>query len=253
MILALTLFFAANEPKNIKVLTDIQRPQLIPAMAFMANSLGVTCSYCHTAQWESDDKPAKTAARRMIVMQRAINEQQYGGKLTVTCNTCHQGKPVPPATPDVANAGWNDHPATPAPVSISGEEAASRLPQTAATKRVVRGTVERYNGRDAPKSAPFTLTLERGAAPKYDTELSHPPEAMRALALYLVEAVPPEKLHGERWTFTNGAIIRERETPTPLGTLPERIEYGDLRGGLPYRARWMRADYRVTFTVDAIE
>ena len=49
---------------------------------------------------------------------------------------------------------------------------------------------------------------------------------------------------------------RHRETPTPLGVLPDEVDYADYRdaGGvpLPYFARWSRADYRVTFTIDTI-
>src|SRR5688572_26924242 len=93
--------------KNIKVLQGLPTSQLIPTMAFMANSLGVTCAHCHGRDWASDEKPAKNAARQMITLQRSINQSHYSGKLVVTCNTCHQGEVIPAATPDVASAGWN--------------------------------------------------------------------------------------------------------------------------------------------------
>jgi hypothetical protein len=266
LIAALALLAAAPPPdlpveqtkKNIKVLQGLPSSQLIPVMAFMSNSLGVTCAHCHTKDWESDEKPEKNAARKMIALQRVINEQQFGGKLAVTCNTCHQGRAKPPATPDLAYAGWNVRPAAPAPETIAGEEAIARLPETPGnvTRRVIRGTVERYNGRDAPKSAPFTLTVDGGAV-KYDTELSHPPEASRALAIYLLPRPRPERVAGERWTIGANAIRRMRETPTPLGNLPDAIDYTDFRetagGRLPFRAQWSRADYRVTFTVEEVQ
>jgi len=108
-------FLAAQTPdlpveqtkKNIKVLTGVPSSQLIPTMAFMANSLGVTCANCHAQAYESDEKPAKDAARRMIALQRELNAKYYDGKTVVTCNTCHQGRVTPAATPDLANAGWN--------------------------------------------------------------------------------------------------------------------------------------------------
>src|SRR4051794_28751965 len=148
--------------KNIKVLQGLPSSQLIPVMAFMSNSLGVTCAHCHAKAWESDEKPAKETARKMIAMERTINEQQFGGKLTVTCNTCHQGRVKPIAIPDVANASWNARPAPAVKVSIAAEEAIGRFPKTPAevTRRVVQGTVERYNGRDEPVSGPFTLTID---------------------------------------------------------------------------------------------
>ena len=240
--------------KNIKVLQGLPSSQLIPVMAFMSNSLGVTCAHCHGKEWESDEKPAKDAARKMIALQRSLNEQHYGGKVVVTCNTCHQGRVATVPTPDVANAGWNAHPTAP-PDFVAGEEVLGRLPASTAKSRVIRGTVERFSGRDAPKSAPFTLTID-GASLKYETELSHPPEAKRALMLYVVERPSAEQLRGERWTIGTGAIRRVRETPTPLGTLPEAIDWSDFRdtegGRLPFRAQWSRADYRVTYTIEEI-
>jgi len=245
--------------KNIKVLQGLPSSQLIPVMAFMSNSLGVTCAYCHTKQWESDEKPAKAAARRMIAMQREINARNYDGKPAVTCNSCHRGSVGTMPMPDVAAAGWNAKPATPVPTTTTAY--LQLLPQTPAgiAKRVVRGTVERFSGRDAPVSAPFTLTLD-GEKIAYDTTLSHPPEARRALTIYFIQPIAEEKLRGERWTAdpaTGLVARRQRETPTPLGVLPEEIDYADYRdaGGarLPYLARWSRADYRVTYTIDTIE
>jgi hypothetical protein len=241
--------------KNIKTLTGLPSSQLIPVMAYMANSLGVTCAHCHAREWDSDAKPAKDVARKMIVMQRAMNEQYYGGKLAITCNTCHQGHAVPPPTPDVANAGWNSKPAAIDP-SVPAEGAIERLIARGAARRVVRGTVERYSGRDEPKSEPFTLTID-GPKTEYKTALSHPGEAGRALAVYLLAAPPVERLRGERWTFAPDLVRRTRETPTPFGNLPEQIDYSDYRavGGLrlPYRAQWSRADYRVTYTIEEIK
>src|SRR5437764_7626424 len=97
--------------KNIKVLQGLPSSQLIPVMAFMSNSLGVTCAHCHMQPWESDEKPAKETARRMIAMQRDINARNYEGKPVVTCNSCHRGSVGTIATPEVAAAGWNAKPA----------------------------------------------------------------------------------------------------------------------------------------------
>jgi hypothetical protein len=256
---ALTLLAATPPPdlpveqrkQNIKVLQGLPSSQLIPVMAFMSNSLGVTCAHCHAKNFDSDEKPAKDAARKMIALQRAINEQHFGGKLTVTCNTCHQGRVIPPATPDVANSAWNAKPAPHVEETFIGEEILTRLPVTPkdVMERVIRGVVERDNGRDGPKSAPFTLTID-GSEVQYDTELSHPPEASRAFVLYLLQRPRLEQIAGERWSFGANTILRMRETPTPIGNLPEAIDYSDFRhrdvGRLPFRVQWSRADYRVT-------
>ena len=46
---------------------------------------------------------------------------------------------------------------------------------------------------------------------------------------------------------------RHRELTTPIGILPEEVEFDDWRdsGGtkLPFVTRWLRADYRVIFTI----
>ena len=244
--------------KNIKVLQGLPSSQLIPVMAFMANSLGVTCSHCHGEKFESDEKPAKAAARQMIVLQRAINAQHFDGRVVVTCNSCHGGRVKTDPTPDVADAGWNTRTAD-VIAAVPVEEGLKRLSLTraAVASRVVRGTVERYNGRSEPVSAPFTLTFS-GDDVKYATELSHPPEATRAFMAYLLAVPPLERLAGELWTFDgSGALVRRtRELATPLGNLPEQIDYSDFRpkagAKLPYLARWSRADYRVTFTISDI-
>ena len=244
--------------KNIKVLTGIPTSQLIPTMAFMANSLGVTCLHCHGQAYESEEKPAKDAARKMITLQRELNAKYYEGKTIVTCNTCHQGRVTPAAVPDIANAGFNR--LTPPPVAATLEPALQLLPKKpeGTTSRVVRGTVERFSGRDAGKSETFTLTLD-GDKIDYKTALSHPPEATRALAIYLL-SVPLERLKGEQWTVDDksGTLIRRsRQLVTPLGILPEHIDYSDYRDAagtrLPFLARWSRADYRVTYTIESIQ
>ena len=96
--------------KNIKVLKGMPTSQLIPVMAFMSNSLGVTCAHCHTKEWESDEIEAKDAARGMIAMVRDINERHFAGEQAITCNSCHQGHVRPPGVPNLADAGWNKKP-----------------------------------------------------------------------------------------------------------------------------------------------
>jgi photosynthetic reaction center cytochrome c subunit len=76
-------------------------------MWFIAGSLGVPCQHCHTAANESDDKPAKLAARKMIQMTRDINAANFGGKQIVTCNTCHQGSVKPNGVPKFWGKAYN--------------------------------------------------------------------------------------------------------------------------------------------------
>ena len=253
--------------KNIKALTGMPSSQLIPVMAFMSNSLGVTCAHCHSDKWDADDKPAKETARRMIAMQKAINAAHFEGRTVVTCNSCHQGHVTPPATPLVSASGWNQpaaaaKPALPAAAEVfehyvkalGGDDALK-----AARGRISRGVVTRENGRVAPVSAPFTLKQELPQKISVETELSYPPEANREFAgnfyrargirsndspivvtgietvrgksAYVVELTPkegrPERLYFDR---DSGLLLRRyRDRETPVGVLPEEYDYDDYR------------------------
>ena len=85
---------------NIQVLNGVPASQKDGIMSFMAASLGVGCTHCHVNPWQSDDRPAKLVARRMILMTRSINQEDFAGRQVVTCFTCHQGHPQPPAAAD---------------------------------------------------------------------------------------------------------------------------------------------------------
>ena len=85
--------------KNIQVIKTMPAAQLQSAMSFMAASLGVDCSYCHTRPaMEKDDKPAKQTARRMLAMVNDINKT-LGDKPLVNCATCHRGQTKPVTVP----------------------------------------------------------------------------------------------------------------------------------------------------------
>lgn len=257
---------AGDRYKSIQVLRDIPATQVIPTMAFIANSLGVTCAHCHGTEWESDEKPAKQKARDMLRLTQAINAAHYGGRTVVTCQTCHDGRVVPAATPRVEDAGWNRKAAAaPAPlppiddvfaayVRGAGGEAALQ----SAKNRTVTGTVTRFNGRSAPVSGPFEL-FQEGTSARLSTELSHPPEAdaevnasfarplltaktytdARVIAtdrirdhdVIVVSARNPRgvehRLYFDRGT---GLLLRRTdEIATPLGALPEQYDLDDYR------------------------
>jgi photosynthetic reaction center cytochrome c subunit len=88
--------------KNIQALRGTPADQVIPAMQFIAASLGVECEFCHVEhKFESDDKPEKLTARKMIVMTLAINKDSFNARKEVTCFTCHRGSHDPVGTPPV--------------------------------------------------------------------------------------------------------------------------------------------------------
>src|SRR5947207_8861896 len=86
--------------KNIKVLTGTPANELNQSMHLMKGATGMDCLYCHIErEWEKDVKPAKEVARAMITMMMDINKRNFGGRQVVTCNTCHNGRPIPTAMP----------------------------------------------------------------------------------------------------------------------------------------------------------
>ena len=151
--LALAQVSPANEGKtaeqvykNIKVLQGTPANELNQSMHLMKGAVGMDCLYCHIErEWEKDVKAPKEVARAMIVMMNDINTRQFGGRQVVTCNTCHNGHPIPAAMPafPVAEPSVAAKPALPAVdqilakyVAALGGEAALRK----VTGRVITGT-----------------------------------------------------------------------------------------------------------------
>lgn len=81
--------------KDIKVFKGVPASDLIPAMEFMSASLGWQCTDCHDPKDYSAHTSAKETAREMVLMQRDINTKHFGGRLEVTCMSCHNGKEHP--------------------------------------------------------------------------------------------------------------------------------------------------------------
>ena len=114
LLFALTSVISATIPqqekfKNLKVLPkNISDDALDKLMDEYKTALGVKCSFCHVKDtgikhmnFAADDKPEKLIARKMITMTAAINKKYFNagkkgtGTLSVSCMTCHRGKPRP--------------------------------------------------------------------------------------------------------------------------------------------------------------
>ncbi|MBA2305553.1 MAG: photosynthetic reaction center cytochrome c subunit [Acidobacteria bacterium] len=257
---------AAERYKSIRVLKEIPSSDVIPVMSVIAGSLGVTCSHCHGAEFVSDDNPNKAKARQMIEMTRRV-DQEFGGKGLITCNTCHQGRAIPPAVPLVQNAGWNRPPAVTAlalplldsvieryVTAMGGRTALARM-----TTRTIAGSVTRMNGRTPPGSGEFAATASFPGSGSVDTAFSYPPEAEGEMVLSFVrplrvrelypklEVTRRERVNGKdavavAATTTRGAIHtlffdeasglllrRYSEKTTALGQLPEEFDFDDYR------------------------
>jgi hypothetical protein len=118
--------------QNLKVLApDIPQAQLLQTMQGFTQALGVQCGYCHANapaadggrgagggrgrggagpqfDFPSDDKPAKKAAREMMLIARDLNSRvpaavgRTGDAAThVECITCHRGVAIPKQLVDI--------------------------------------------------------------------------------------------------------------------------------------------------------
>jgi photosynthetic reaction center cytochrome c subunit len=101
---------------NLQIIPkDTPRPQVLATMQAFTQSLGVQCNYCHVFEGRggrndmaSDEKPAKKAARGMMLLAREINTKlpEAVGKAAdattrVGCSTCHRGVPIPKQIADI--------------------------------------------------------------------------------------------------------------------------------------------------------
>jgi hypothetical protein len=144
---------ATAEPvahQNLQVLAkDIPQPQLLQTMQGFAQGLGVQCGYCHVNapapqgggrgaggggrgrggpavpqfDFASDEKPAKKAAREMMMLVRDINTRvptAVGKSPTaatrVQCVTCHRGVAIPKQLADILTQTAMDN-GTPAAIA----------------------------------------------------------------------------------------------------------------------------------------
>ena len=81
---------APPKPNNLQVLSGLSRPQVIQVMRAWSTALGVDCSYCHQASFDTDT-PRKQIARQMQRDYVAALKQPDGS--AISCQDCHQGQP----------------------------------------------------------------------------------------------------------------------------------------------------------------
>lgn len=138
--------------KNIQVLKGVPADQVLPAMQFIGNSLGVECEFCHVRDaFEKDDKEAKKTARKMIEMEMAINRANFEGEAHVTCNTCHRGSSAHPAGAPLIS----DEP--PKPAESPKAETAAALPTA---EQLIDKYIQAVGGADALKK--ISSRVEKG-------------------------------------------------------------------------------------------
>jgi hypothetical protein len=264
--------------KNIQVLKGLPDSQLFTVMNFIRDSLGVSCAYCHVHssddkwEWESDAKPEKVTARKMMLMQFEINKGNraiFGATAAINCYTCHRGQtkpatllPLPQAEPAGGAAGEKPKPDALPPVeqviakyeqAIGGRAAYEKL-----KSRVMKGSQIAFDGTAMPleidQLAPDKLvsitTTPRGAVmsgyngttgwmknPRFQREMSGPQLAeMKRSSAFLGDFMLREMYPG--MAVTGKEKIGEREVYVVAShvsdTRAERL-YFDTETGLLLR------------------
>jgi len=90
--------------KNIRALKGIPVDDFMETMGLMSAALSFDCSDCHEGagtdkvDWAADT-PKKVVARTMVNMVATINKNNFGGRHTITCWTCHRNRDKPLSTP----------------------------------------------------------------------------------------------------------------------------------------------------------
>lgn len=137
--------------KNIQVLKGVPADQVIPAMQFIAASLGVECEFCHVRNaFEKDDKDEKVTARKMMQMMFTANKETFEGKREVTCYTCHRGSTDPVGTPVISET-------EPKPATEVAAAPSENLPKA---DQLVDKYMEALGGKDAIQK--ITSRVEKG-------------------------------------------------------------------------------------------
>lgn len=157
--------------KNIQVMKGVPAHMVQPTMQLMEIALGVHCVYCHdpdNTKRDSDVKPVKLVARRMMTMVADLNRTQFGGREVVTCITCHQGSTKPSTL-----LPYNGEEGHPGPSQVAGDVptvdqlldryttalgGADALAKV--TGRTLKGTVTNYGHLDQvhPERTPTLVT-----------------------------------------------------------------------------------------------
>jgi hypothetical protein len=85
--------------KNIEILKGKNASRLPGMMSALTGLLGLDCLHCHMPrEWEKET-PAKQTARKHFDLLKVVNDQLENQTNSVTCWTCHRGKPQPEAPP----------------------------------------------------------------------------------------------------------------------------------------------------------
>jgi len=168
--------------KNVQVLRGIPVDEFMATMGFIAASLSLNCLDCHTEDSGRDpakyaeDTPIKQTARKMLLMVKQINAQNFGGVRTVTCYTCHRSDVAPRFTPSLA-----EQYGTPPDRDANDIEVAQQPdPRAPSVEQILDKYIQALGG--AQRLASLTSFIATGTYSGYDTDFAKSPVEVYAKA-----------------------------------------------------------------------
>jgi len=169
--------------KNVQVLRGIPLDEFMGTMGFFAAALSLNCTDCHVGaaldNWEryADDTPRKQTTRKMVLMVRAINQANFGGKREVTCYTCHRSSFRPKVTPSLAEQYGTPPPDDPDELESVDQAPAPRAPSA---DQILDKYIQALGG--AQRLANLTSFVAKGTYTGYDTSDAKVPVEVYAKA-----------------------------------------------------------------------
>lgn len=155
--------------KNVQVLRGIPVDEFMGTMGFFAAALSLNCTDCHVkaanSDWAryADDTPLKQTARKMVLMVRAINQTNFGGKPEVTCYSCHRSSNRPKVIPNLAEQ-YGSPPDDPNELESHGAPLTRDAPSP---EQVLDSYVRAIGG--AQQAGKLTSFIAKGTYSGYDT------------------------------------------------------------------------------------
>jgi hypothetical protein len=206
--------------KNVQVLRGIPVDEFMATMGFIAASLSLNCLDCHTQDSGSDpakyaeDTPIKQTARKMLLMVKQINAQNFGGVRTVTCYTCHRSDVAPRFTPSLAEQYGTPPERDPNDIEIAQQPD----PKAPTAEQILDKYIQAIGGEQ--RLAGLTSFTAKGTYSGYDTDFAKMPAEIYAKSPGLRTTVihPPI---GEGTTVYDGrnGWVSEANALLPLVTL----------------------------------
>jgi photosynthetic reaction center cytochrome c subunit len=175
--------------KNVQVLKGIPLDEFMGTMGFFAAALDLNCIDCHVPEATgtgggsgdfskyADDTPMKETTRKMILMVRDINKNNFAGQTMVTCYTCHRSNEIPLIKPSLAEQYGEVPPIDPNDVVSEGK---ANAPGAPSADQILDKYIQAIGG--AQRLATLTSMVAKGTYSSFETADSKVPAEVYAKA-----------------------------------------------------------------------